>query len=138
MLAVALLLAACGGGSDAGPDSVGTLRLLFDGKYGEFYDRLIPEAQAVTSRADFIACQSNSANAVGKIGIEQTETGDGEFTKPDGTKITARYATVKVTATGLLGSDSAIATMWWTNTDGWRLAGIDVPDDDENGCLKAA
>jgi hypothetical protein len=140
IVGLCLLLAACGGGSSE-PDGAAALRLIFDGRYGEFYDQLDPQVRAKTAKSDYVACQTKASDGSGTIQLQQIERGDGSFTKKsDGSRVLAKYTTVRIGAKGDRASESAVVTVWWTETtEGWRIIGIDVPDGaDDSDCLAAA
>lgn len=96
--ALALTLAACGGGSgpDAKTATVDWLKSFRDGQYGRNFDALVPEQQALFTRDGYVACASKApVKLTSSTSFRPVETYRETITLP-GTSTTAETTAVTV------------------------------------------
>ena len=114
------------------------------GQYGRVWQTLHPSHQAVASRAEFVACQSQTTPFEGKLEIEVVETSDEPFRIPGQTSdvpskaVTLRY-TVKVP--GVDEPQTATSTTHVVAVDGqwrWILTPKDYKAYKANRCARAS
>jgi hypothetical protein len=102
-LAVAALVAGCGGDVDpartpAGMAQVRFLENLYSGKLAQAYETLHPAYQRIVPRSSFVQC-TRQAGLGGLDSIEILDVYDDPATLPDGGQVSAKAIRVRLTST---------------------------------------
>lgn len=132
---LAVLVAACGGGDDAGghSDAVAAFErqfdLLSDGQFGRQWDELHPAQQELVARDDYVACMTDQAAGLDITSVDVEETFTESITVP-GTAVEADSVaiTARVVAKVAGVEDETTDTYHEVEVDGgWRWV-TDDPD----------
>jgi hypothetical protein len=102
-LAVAVLVAGCGGDVDPARTPAGTAQVqfledLYNGRLQDAYDSLHPAHQRIVPRAKFVEC-TRQTGLGGLDSIEILDVYEDPVTLPDGGKVGAKAVRVRLTST---------------------------------------
>ena len=137
LVALALIVAGCGGSSSSSPGDVAraTVTDQANGKTGGIWDRAHPDMQARMSKASYVACVTAFGGSPQQVTTKVIEDLPGTYSTTAGAQLDVHAVTVRLTVkTG----QSLSEQVWLTKVDAaWRVVQIMQPGlTEDKACLK--